>query len=78
MPTSLYPSSSFCHRESDEVVMCLSAQAVPFLRKSSEGGDLVNTQLTVHWGTKEREIFGLHRHLPLSVDLTGHSHSSGI
>ena len=72
------PPGSFGHRDSDEAVMCLSAQFVTFLRKSSEGGDLVNMQLTVHWGTKEREIFGLHRHLPLSVDLIGHLHSSGV
>lgn len=37
---------SFGHGDSGEVAMCLSAQAVPFLRKSSEGGGLVNMQLT--------------------------------
>jgi len=75
--TSLYLSSSFAHRGSGEVVMCLSAQAMPFLRQSSEGGDLVNAQLTALWGTKEREVFGLRRHLPLSADSAGHLHGSG-
>lgn len=69
------PSGSFSHRDSDEVVMCLSVQSVPFLRKNS---DLVNTQLTIHWGAKKREIFGLHKHLLLSVDLIEHLHSSGV
>lgn len=56
---------SFCHRDSDEVVTRLSAQFVLFLRKDSGGGDLVNTELTGHWCTKGRDIFGFHRQLSL-------------
>lgn len=55
---------SFGHGGSAEVAMCLSAQAVPFLRKSSEGGCLVNMQLTGAT-RKGRSLVSIGTSLPL-------------